>query len=141
MTNINLSNNFTGSGYALPFEFNSKGGVDFLKSDTPETQLARIKQAIFVLLGTKKGERFFNRDFGCRLPELVFEPNDNILVGLARQFVINAINLNEKRVRIKDVDPFIDIDNNILFIPISYTIIATNVEGNLVYPFFLARPV
>ena len=129
--------NIVGDGWEFPFETSSKGGIEKLKSDTPNNQIERIRQSIVQILGTSKGERFFLREFGSRIHELVFEPNDLILVGMARKFVIEDIERWEKRVILKEVEPVLDRSRNTLFIKIYFIIRSSSVENNMVYPFFL----
>lgn len=100
-----------------------------------------IANRIFLLqiLDTRPGERLMNPEFGSRLNELVFEQNDEVLKGMIRHYVIDAIKQWEKRIAIVNV--FFDkssdkIDSNILLICISYWVIQSQTEGNLIYPFF-----
>lgn len=98
-----------------------------------------IKESILQILGTRPGERFMNPEFGSNLKDLVFEQNDEVLKGLIRHYVIEAINRWEKRVIISDVSYAEDsgkIDQNMLLIHISYRLIRSQEEGNLVYPFY-----
>jgi phage baseplate assembly protein W len=72
------------------------------------------------------------------LNDLVFEQNDEVLKGLIRHHVIDAIKRWEKRVVITGVtfdDAPQNIDRNLLLVRISYRIIQGQVEGSLVYPF------
>ena len=84
-----------------------------------------------------------NPEFGSKLKDLVFEQNDEVLKGLIRHHVIDAIRRWEKRVVITDVsfdDSSRNKDLNQLPVIISYRVIQTQVEGNLVYPFFREVP-
>ena len=69
----------------------------------------------------------------------MFEANDDVLKGLIRHYVIGAIHRWDKRVRIThvsfDESPH-QIDRHVLPIHISYRVIQSQVEGNLVYPFY-----
>jgi len=130
--------NFVGNGFNFPIETSPQGEIEKLKSETPENQAERIKQSVFQILSTRVGERFFLRDFGSRLHELVFEPNDIVLVGMARRFVIEAIEKWEKRIIIQNVEIRLDRDNSMFFVWADYVIRSTNVAGNLVFPFFLS---
>lgn len=48
--------------------------------------------------------RFFNGEFGCRVNEVLEEPNDNILLKLTRKFIIDAISRWEKRVELQEMN-------------------------------------
>jgi hypothetical protein len=68
----------------------------------------------------------------------VFEQNDEVLKGLIRHYMIDAIKKWEKRVVITDVtfdDTPDNIDRNLLSVRISYKVIQSQVEGVFVYPF------
>ena len=60
-------------GIKFPFEEDPKGF--FLA--TTKTSAEEIKSNLIHLLLTRKGERLYNVDFGTRLLEFLFEPNDN----------------------------------------------------------------
>lgn len=94
-----------------------------------------IKASITQILGTKLGERVGRPTFGSRLYELVFEPNDTVLIRLARVYVINAIRMWERRVDILTTD--IVINGNILEISINFEVKVTRQKENLVYPYYL----
>ena len=80
-----------------------------------------------------------NPEFGSRLKDLVFEQNDEVLKALVRHYVIDAIKRWEKRVVITGVefdDAPVNKDRNLLLVRINYRVIQSQVEGNLVYPFY-----
>lgn len=125
---------FLGSGIKFPFQFDQHtGGI--AESSTHD----HIHESIFQILGTNIGERFMRPDFGSKLDRLIFEKNDHVLRGLIRHYVIDAIRKWEKRVIITDV-AFDDSpqykDQNMLPVQISYRVIQTQMQGNLVYPFY-----
>jgi hypothetical protein len=127
---------FLGKGTRHPFGFTASGGVGVSEGAGP--QHAHIHESIEQILSTRPGERFMLPEFGSRLPELVFQPNDVIFRALARQFIVDAIRRWEKRVAIEQVefseDPSVT-DRNIALIKLTYRIIRSQVRGNLVYPF------
>jgi len=73
-------------------------------------------------------------EFGSRLHELIFESNDAILHGLVRHEVIVALTRWEPRIVITDV--LINSQDNLLLVAIEYKLIASQVLGNYVYPFY-----
>ena len=127
---------FLGKGTKHPFAFATAGGVAVSEGAGPEH--AHIHESIWQILSTRPGERFFLPEFGSRLPELVFQPNDVVFRALARQYIVDAIKRWEKRVVIEGVefseDPLVT-DRNMALIKLTYRIINTQVRGNLVYPF------
>ncbi len=128
---------FLGQGLKFPFRFKQRsGGAEV--SATTSAEHAHIHESILQILGTRPGERFMLPEFGSRLRDLVFEPNDEVLKGLVRHYVIDAIKRWEKRVVITEVsfdDSDVNKDRNLLLVRISYRVIQSQVEGNLVYPF------
>lgn len=132
-----MSFDFLGKGLKYPFQFHSVSGGTEVSAATSR-QHEHIKESILQILGTRPGERFMNPEFGCRLNDLVFEQNDEVLKGLIRRYVIDAIKRWEKRVVIIGVtfdDVVRTIGSNLLHVSISYRIIKNQVEGSLVYPF------
>lgn len=134
---MSIDSDFLGSGLTFPFSFNARsGGVDVSTSTSREHE--HIRQSITQILGTRPGERFMHPEFGSKLKDLVFEQNDAVLKGLIRHHVRDAIGRWEKRVIVTDVsfdDTSRNTDNHLLPVTISYRVIRTQVEGNLVYPF------
>lgn len=132
-----MSTDFLGKGLRFPFAFQKRSGGAQVSTVT-SVDHAHIHESILQILGTRPGERFLNPEFGSRLKDLVFEPNDPILKGLIRHYVIDAIQRWEKRVYVTDVtfdDSPETVDANTIPVRISYRVIDTQVEGNLVWPF------
>ena len=129
---------FLGKGLKFPFQFHRRSGGARISTAT-SLEHAHIHESILQILGTRPGERFMNPEFGARLKDLVFEQNDTILKGLVRHHVIDAIRRWEKRVTVTQVsfdESPATTDRNVLLVHIAYRVIETQVEGNLVYPFF-----
>jgi phage baseplate assembly protein W len=133
-----VSLDFLGRGLRFPFRFTERSGGAQI-SATTSAEHAHIQESIVQILGTRPGERFMRPEFGSRLKDLVFEPNDNVLKGLVRAYVLEAIERWEKRViltRVTFDDSPVNLDRNLLLVRIHYRVIASQVEGNLVYPFY-----
>lgn len=132
-----MSFDFLGKGLKCPFRFHSvSGGTDVSTAMSREHE--HIRESILQILGTRPSERFMNPEFGSRLNDLVFEQNEEVLKGLIRHYMIDAIKKWEKRIVIKSVtfnDAPQDIDRNLLLVRISYQLIQGQLEGSLVYPF------
>jgi len=129
---------FLGKGLKFPFRFLQRSGGAEVSAAT-SIEHAHIHESIYQILGTHPGERFMRPEFGSRLKDLVFEPNDQVLKGLVRYHVIDAIKRWEKRVVVTDIcfdDSPVNADRNLLLVRISYRVISSQVEGNLVYPFY-----
>jgi len=123
---------FLGSGWAFSVNIDPDGGV------ATSWHEENVEQNIRIILGTALGERQMRPEFGCRIHDLVFQPNNMATSGMAETYVTQAIMKWEPRVEgVKakaTVDPY---NENILRIEISYIIRTTNTERNLVFPFYL----
>lgn len=101
-------------------------------------EIERINQSLLMLLETPKGSRLFVPDYGTNLRLYRFEPNDDILVEELKQSLIIDVQKWEPRLNIADIRFYRDsesIDNNILYVHISYTVMNSDVQGNFVYPY------
>ncbi|MBW4631789.1 MAG: GPW/gp25 family protein [Iphinoe sp. HA4291-MV1] len=100
-----------------------------------------IRQSVWIILGTAKGERIMRPDFGCGIYELVFEVDSASTAGKVSQAVREALLLFEPRIDVLDVQvtSVFDSDGSKLLISIDYEVRATNNAFNLVYPFYLER--
>ena len=124
---------FLGVGWGFPID------VD---PETSEIMLAEyeesVRQSIWIILGTAKGERVMRPDFGCGIHELVFAVADAGTAGRLASEVHDALLLWEPRIDVLDVDVTPASDGELL-IEIQYQVRATNNVFNLVYPFYLDR--
>jgi phage baseplate assembly protein W len=97
-----------------------------------------IEQAIDIILSTSLGQRVMRPDFGCRLFELVFAPNNTQTAAQARRYVEEALGMWEPRIQVQQVEVRQDTqDRNVLLIQITYELKATHDRRSLVYPFYL----
>lgn len=132
-----MNTDFLGKGLRFPFGFAKRSGGAQVSTVTSMDH-AHIHESILQILGTRPGERFMNPEFGSHARDLVFEPNDAVLRGLLRHYITDAIERWEKRVYVTDVS-FDEspkaVDAYTLSVRISYRVIDTQVEGNLVWPF------
>jgi uncharacterized protein len=123
---------FLGKGLRFPVSVNLNGGVSTSALEE------NVRQCIFILLGTAPGERINRPDFGCRIHDLMFAPNNQMTAALACLYVEEAIYKFEPRV--EDVSckarPNPDEPNRI-DIRIEYVIASKNEKRNLVFPFYL----
>ena len=130
-----MEQDFVGRGWRFPLAVSSRGGIALAPQE------ADVDEAIRLILETAKGERRMRLEFGSRLHELAFAPNDATTAGLAASHVREALGWWEPRIQVTDVavEPNSG-DPSQLLIHIHYSIRATNDERNLVYPFYLINP-
>ena len=123
-----------GRGWGFPVSVDSTGGIR-MSSDRTE-----IEEAISIILGTCPGERLMRPTFGCRIHELVFAPNTQETLGLARRFVEEALGMWEPRIDVVSTIVTADAeeaDRGRLNIELTYSIRGTKDSRTLVYPFYL----
>jgi phage baseplate assembly protein W len=133
-----MSFDFLGKGLKYPFRFQSVSGGTEVSTATSQKH-DHIRESILQILGTRPGERLMNPEFGSKLHDLVFEQNDEVLKGLIRHYVIDAIKRWEKRVIVTEVSydsSPVNTDRNILLVRIAYRVIQSQTEESLVYPYY-----
>ncbi len=124
---------FLGVGWGFPFQFDSSGEIAIAQYDES------VRQAIWIILGTSKGERVMRPDFGCGIYDLVFGVNSASTSGKVAQAVRDALLVQEPRIDVGDVQVEAQDNGQTLLIHIEYQVRATNNVFNLVYPFYLER--
>jgi hypothetical protein len=128
------SSRVLGRGISYPFTFSSTGRAEALEV---QQGVRKVNQAIHMLLATRLGERILLPEYGSKLPELVFEPNDEILHTELQFWVTEAILRWEKRITLTGVTTIDAPDLSEISIKIDYTINNYHVQGSYVYPFKL----
>lgn len=128
----NMAKEFLGRGWKFPVDVRSTGQIEMSKYETD------IREAIWIILGTSKGERVMRQDFGCGIHDFVFATINTTTTGMIAASVREALTMWEPRMEIISVDVSTDrADEGKLLISIDYRVIRTNNEFNLVYPFYL----
>lgn len=127
-----LYNPIIGRGWHFPPALDERGTIA-LTTDRDE-----IEQAIHIILNTAPGQRVMRPEFGCRIHELVFAPNNAATAGLASRYVREALGRWEPRIQVQNVDVQPDVeDPSRLTIHIQYRVTATHSNRSLIYPFYL----
>ena len=94
-----------------------------------------IRQAIYLLLRTRPGERVMRPEYGCDLHQLLFAPNDETTAGLAIHYVQRALDLWEPRIDVLRLDANRDPDRpELLRIELDYRMRSTRGIGSLTLP-------
>ena len=130
-------NPFLGRGwdfFALTRPADQGGGVALTGGEES------VHQAVWMVLGTARGERPMRPDFGCGIHDLVFSVNDATTRGRVAQAVRDALVRWEPRVEVVRVDAESDpATPGLLRILVDYRVRTTSNRFNLVYPFYLER--
>ncbi len=124
---------FLGSGWQFPVGVDEQGAIQAAAYEES------VRQSIWIILGTSKGERVMRPDFGCGIYDLVFEVNSSTVASDVAEEVRDALLLFEPRIDVLDVQVESGGGGEILYISIDYQVRATNTVFNLVYPFYLER--
>jgi phage baseplate assembly protein W len=128
-----MSKPFLGSGWGFPLAVDDQGLM--AQAAFEES----VRQSVWIVLGTAKGERVMRPDFGCGIYDLVFEVNSPSTRAQVAATVRDALLRFEPRINLLEVDVQADADGASLQISIDYQVRATNTMFNLVYPFYLER--
>lgn len=123
---------YIGQGLAFPLQISQQGGLALAHGYND------IEQAIRIILGTSPGERVMRPEFGCRIHELVFAPNNAATRQLVAYYVEQALDRWEPRITIREINTVTDpARDGALLVEIKYEIKDTYDERSIVYPFFL----
>jgi phage baseplate assembly protein W len=127
-----MARSFLGRGWGFPIK------LDAGKITRAEYEES-VRQSIWIILGTAKGERVMRADFGCGIYDLVFEVNSPTTAARVSHAVRDALLFFEPRIDVIDVEVQPDEDGTVMLINIDYQVRATDNVFNLVYPFYLER--
>ena len=131
---MDIQNNlFIGQGWSFPPEFDKSVGEVKLIGEEGD-----IEQSLYLILTTRLGERVMRPDFGSSLQDQVFDSFDLTTGTLLETQIRLALQTYEARVSVEKVqvtqeDPY---EGRIL-IEISYRVLSSNAQRNLVFPFYL----
>tara|TARA_B110000285_G_C15043661_1_gene573139 strand:+ start:264 stop:680 length:417 start_codon:yes stop_codon:yes gene_type:complete len=87
------------SDFDFPFKKHPVTGDVPIKRD-----VEAVKQSVRNILLTRRGEKFFDPDFGGSLTEFLFENFDPIVKAEMEMRIINTLKNHEPRVRVLNVE-------------------------------------
>ena len=127
---------YLGVGWKFPLRVDASGGLSFSRFEES------VAEAIWVVLGTSRGERQMRPRFGAGIQDYVFASLDASTLGDVAFLVREALTEWEPRIDVLDVrveqPPEIE---NMLLIRVDYRIRSNNAFHNLVYPFYIREGV
>ena len=127
-----MEKNFLGVGWKYPVYITVEGKI--AKSEYEQD----IKEAIWIILGTAKGERVMRPDFGCGIHDLVFTPINTATITLVENSVREALTIWEPRIELIKVEASSEkSEEGKMLVSIDYRVRTTNNRFNLVYPFYI----
>ena len=123
---------FLGRGFHFPIGVDPVTGR--FRSSSYEDS---IREAIYIILMTRKGERVMQPEFGCDIYDFAFASLSYTTICQMEDSVRTALERWEPRIR--DVEVTVRsnrADEGRVDIGIQYVVRSTNEQGNLVYPFY-----
>lgn len=125
---------FLGRGWGFPVQPTPRGRLPWAEGED------KIRQSIWLILSTAKGERQMRTDFGCGIHDLTFTANTDDMRGLVEYEVRQALLHWEPRIDVLAVHVESPPEaRHHLLIQVDYSVRANNAFHNLVYPFFLTE--
>jgi phage baseplate assembly protein W len=113
-----------GVGVALPFTSNVVFTTTYTTKDATKTNLINF-------LLTNPGERYFNPTFGAGLNQILFEQSTETTQDTIRFRIETGIAQYFPQVQVNTLEINADRDNNLVTIALSYSIVNTNVQDEL----------
>src|ERR1044071_5989883 len=92
-----MSKPFLGVGWAFPVAADGNRAIQLAEYEES------VRQSIWIILGTAKGERLMRPNFGCGIYDLVFEVNSPSTAGRVAQEVRDALLMFEPRIDVLGV--------------------------------------
>lgn len=129
-----IAKKFLGIGWKFPVRPTPSGGFAFSSGEQS------VQEAIWVLLGTARGERQMLPEFGCGIHDMVFAPDSPATQGNIQHLVKDALTQWEPRIDVLDVTvTSTPGEENTVLIRVDYRIRSNNAFGNMVYPFYITE--
>ena len=127
-----MQKDFLGKGWKYPVYVDHQHEIAMSEYDND------IKEAIWIILGTARGERVMRPDFGCGIHDMVFASLNSATLTLMENSVQEALLSWEPRIDLIGIQVSDEYaQEGKVVISIDYRVRSTNKRDNLVYPFYL----
>ncbi len=93
-----MARTFLGVGVSFPLKADNNGVIEIAAYE------ASVRQSIWLILGTAKGERVMRPEFGSGIYDLVFETQTAATAGQISQMVREDLLFWEPRIEVLDVE-------------------------------------
>lgn len=123
---------YLGSGLKFPLQVNKATGR-IVMSDGVQS----VKESIYIILMTQKGERFTRRNFGSRLLSYTFMDTSITRINMMKREIEQTIIAQEPRISDVDVDIEPKLDKGCLIVNVSYMVAKSHTRDSIVFPFYL----
>lgn len=128
---MSSTNKFIGAGIIFPIEIDSNGRTKIVND------ISLINTSISNIINWPKRHRFFNEAYGCRIEELLEEPDDSVSRSLLKHFIVESISTWEKRVEISSSGiSILDSIPGAINISVTYRLRSTKIEETFIFPFY-----
>ena len=114
----------------FPFQDDPINGKLFKMNVTTTTD---VRSSLFFFISTRKGERWYDPNFGSRLHEFLFEKNDTIVASQIKESLKTDIERYFKNLTIEDIQ--IDQSENVNSLTIFISFIYNSVQDTLAIVF------
>jgi phage baseplate assembly protein W len=125
-------NSFLGTGMKFPPQVDP--GTGRFATSSAE---ASVKESVYLILMTHRGERWLEPDFGSRLMSYTFMDTSLTMLNMLASELRSVLLEQEPRLANVTVDIDPNVKDGCLLVNIGYTISQTNSQDNLVFPFYL----
>lgn len=123
---------FLGVGFGFPIQADKNTGR--IRTVSYEED---IKEAIRIILSTRKGERIRNPAFGCGIYDHAFDTMDFTTLSAVKHEVELALVSFEPRIEEIQVTVHEEADAGKLLIGVGYVVRSTNSPYNMVFPYYI----
>lgn len=124
-----LVDQFLGKGIVFPIEL-TPHGLPIISGG-----LELIKSSILMILSCPQRQRIFLSSFSSRVEELLEEPNDDLMQGLTKFFIMDALKTWEKRIQVTQIDLY-RTDVHKLYVEITYVVKTSGLKDVITFPFY-----
>lgn len=129
-----MKNTHLGRGMKFPPQIDPVTGR-FVVSENEQS----VKESIYLILMTQKGERLMRPAFGSRTLSYVFAETNLTMLHIMAHDLESDITRNEPRVQDVEIEMDYDSRPDCLLVQIRYTVSGGNTPENLVFPFYLDK--
>ncbi|MFO7845054.1 MAG: GPW/gp25 family protein [Balneolaceae bacterium] len=133
MAESKKNRSFLGRGWKFPPSFNrTRRHAEMVEHEED------IREALYIILLTTKGERILQPEFGSDLKRHLFDSITNTKITQLTEDIRRAILMGEPRVICESVEARHDTETDgLLLFKITYVVRSTNNRSNIVFPFYI----
>ncbi len=123
---------YLGKGMKFPPQINKATGRFMTVSEEDS-----VKESVYLILMTRKGERPLREYFGSNLSDYTFMDMSMTRINMLIRQIKEQILRQEPRITDLTVTPTPDSGNGRIIFDIGYTVASSQTRDNIVFPFYL----